>query len=118
MIEDAIRAAVSEAVAEEFGKYTAALATRPEPIEDRCYSLEEAAAYLGSIPVSTVRLRIQSGELEAFKLGKHLLVPAASLRSFVQRQLQRTRFHLDQRPLPDLDGVDDDISRELGLTAK
>jgi excisionase family DNA binding protein len=49
------------------------------------WSLEEAARQLGGISTRTVRRLVAVGEIEPRRVGRRLLVSAASVRDFVDR---------------------------------
>jgi excisionase family DNA binding protein len=49
------------------------------------WSLEEAARQLGGISTRTVRRLVEVGEIEPRRVGRRLLVSAASVRDFVDR---------------------------------
>lgn len=49
------------------------------------WSLEEAAQQLGGVSTRTVRRLLEAGEIEPRRVGRRLLVCAASVRIFVDR---------------------------------
>ena len=53
--------------------------------ETLLWSLEEAARQLGGISTRTVRRLLHVGEIEPRRVGKRLLVCAASVHSYVER---------------------------------
>lgn len=94
-IRDAVDDAVGKALARELPQHLQHMQAAPAPDPDRCLSLEDAAAHLG-VTVDTVRARIDAGELVAIKLGRYPVVPLASIRSLIARELDRQRFAADQ----------------------
>jgi excisionase family DNA binding protein len=48
-------------------------------------SIERASQFLGGMPIETIRKKVASGEIRAFKPGKHLLFDVIDLLKYVKR---------------------------------
>lgn len=113
-IQSTVEEAVRRALEQQLPHLLAGLTLPPDP--DKGYTVPEAAQYL-RVTTSCIKERLKAGELDAIKLGRYLVIPHSSIQALVARELAKARAnHLPTAHL-DLDGVDDDITRELGLTA-
>lgn len=55
------------------------------PRADGFLSLEDAARFLGNMPVETLAQKARQGMIKSFKPGKHLLFDPKDLREYVRR---------------------------------
>jgi len=73
------------------------LAAFTQPADpDRLYTLEQAAERM-SVPVSTVRARVDNGELWTVRIGKHRRVPQRAISEFIESERLKAKFRRDQQ---------------------
>ena len=76
-----------EMAAKQIEEILEMLVTRlsPQPRSDGFLSLEQAAAFLGNMPTSTLGEKARNGEVKSYKPGKSLIFDPKDLREYVKR---------------------------------
>lgn len=73
------------------------LAAFTQPADpDRLYTFEQAAERM-SVPVSTIRARVDANELWTIRVGKHTRIPQRAISQFIESERLKAKFRRDQQ---------------------
>lgn len=94
------------------------LAAFTQPADpDRLYTIQETAERC-SVPVSTIRARIDKGDLWTVPMGKHVRIPQRAITEFIEAQRLRQKFKRDQNTGGAEADLDAELARALNPTRR